>query len=177
MGIPIENYASPFAFEKSAQRRSVFIWAITFKIIALWVGAIFLAPIAKSYHYNVLADSIYSFFGYLCHQISIRSFHIDDEPFAVCARCFGIYFGLFLGAIIYPFIFPFRNTEPLPRIWLFISLAPTTIDFALGFFGIWANTHFSRLVTALIFGVTCMFYIIPALVDIGNAVSNKRTKS
>ncbi|PYS78801.1 MAG: hypothetical protein DMF66_05055, partial [Acidobacteria bacterium] len=43
---------------------------------------------------------------------------------------------------------------------------PTTLDFALGFFGVWENTHLSRFLTALLLGVVSAFYIVPGLVDL-----------
>ena len=43
---------------------------------------------------------------------------------------------------------------------------PTTVDFALGFFGVWENTHASRLLTALPLGVAVAFCAVPGLVDL-----------
>lgn len=40
------------------------------------------------------ADAI----GYaVCHRIDIRSFHLDDRPSPLCARCSGMYLGALLG--------------------------------------------------------------------------------
>ena len=48
-----------------------------------------------------------------------------------------------------------------------LAVLPTTVDFALGFFGIWENTHWSRFLTALVAGAVAAFYIVPGLVDLG----------
>ena len=58
------------------------------------------------------------------------------------------------------------ENEPVRRVWLFLSLVPITIDWSLTAFGIWENTHVTRLVTGLILGAACATFIIPALVDI-----------
>ena len=50
---------------------------------------------------SVIAASIH-FFSYICHQQADRSFHVLGEQFAVCSRCFGVYFGLLLGFAVYP---------------------------------------------------------------------------
>jgi uncharacterized membrane protein len=95
-----------------------------------------------------------------------RSFHLAEHPFAVCSRCFGVYFGLFAGFVVYPLLVKIEKTEPLPRFWLFLAMIPIGIDWTLGVFGIWENTHWSRFITGAILGAACAVFIIPALVEI-----------
>jgi hypothetical protein len=40
------------------------------------------------------------------------------------------------------------------------------VDFALGFFGVWQNTHLSRFLTALLLGAVTAFYVVPGVVDL-----------
>jgi hypothetical protein len=40
------------------------------------------------------------------------------------------------------------------------------IDWSLTFFGIWENTHTSRLLTGLLLGSTAVFYVMPGIVDL-----------
>jgi hypothetical protein len=40
------------------------------------------------------------------------------------------------------------------------------VDFVLGFFGVWENTHASRFLTALPLGVALAFCAVPGLVDL-----------
>jgi hypothetical protein len=47
-----------------------------------------------------------------------------------------------------------------------LAAVPTTIDFALGFSGLWENTHWSRFSTGLLLGAAAAFYVIPGLVDL-----------
>ena len=102
-----------------------------------------------------------------------RSFQLENHSFAVCARCFGVYAGLLFGFLIYPFVRSIEETEPLPRLWLFLALVPMGIDWSLGFFGVWENTHFSRFFTGLILGAACAIFIIPALVELARIFSHK----
>jgi uncharacterized membrane protein len=69
-----------------------------------------------------------------------------------------VYFGLLLGFAIYPFWRNIDEIEPLARFWLFLSLIPISIDWSLTVFGIWENTHLSRLITGLILGLALVNY-------------------
>jgi uncharacterized membrane protein len=131
-------------------------------VIALIVGAPLLAA---SGHYGV-AVAIYRGFSRVCHQISERSFFVEGHPLAVCARCWGLYLGFAIGAVIYPLMRPLQNTESPDRVWLLAAVVPTVIDYGLGFFGILANTHTSRFITASLLGFVSVFYVVPGLIDL-----------
>ena len=115
------------------------------------------------------ARSTAEFFHAVCHQIPERSFQIAGYPLAVCARCTGLYVGGLLGIAAYPMVRPLTRTDAPERVWLVLAVLPTTVDFALGFFGVWENTHWSRFLTALLAGAVAAFYIVPGLVDVGLA--------
>ena len=162
---PAEEYLSvelQQRFRSQAKR----VWIVTFAITFVWVFLIVAAPIFAANSIDSFAKPIYSFFSYICHQKSERSFHIGDHAFAVCSRCFGVYFGILLGLVVYPLWRRIDEIEPLPRFWLFLSLVPIGIDWTLGVTGIWENNHASRLITGLILGFACATYIIPAVVEI-----------
>ena len=175
MKLSAEQYISPYFAEKF-KKRAWTAWSVGFSIVFLWVFVILLAPVAAMNDLTGVSSPVYGFFSYLCHQMPSRSFHLDNHAFAVCSRCFGVYFGLLFGFVIYPFIRPIGETEPLSRIWLFLSLVPITIDWSLGVFGIWDNTHLSRFLTGLILGAACAVFIIPALVELFQLLSVKNKK-
>lgn len=150
-------------------------WSIGLAIVFIWVGLILLAPIAKLNGLTAVSSPLYHFFSFICHQISDRSFHIEGEQFGVCSRCFGVYFGLVVGFVAYPLWRSVAEIEPLPKVWLFLSLIPITIDWSLTIFGIWENTHLSRLITGLILGFACATYIIPSIVEITRNLTRRRT--
>lgn len=161
----IENY-TPQSSAENLRKQAWIAWSVGFVLVFTWVFAILLAPVAEANNLTNISHSIYGFFSYLCHQIDSRSFHIENHSFAVCSRCFGVYFGLLFGFIIYPVLRAVNETEPLSRIWLFLALVPIGVDWTLGVFGIWENTHWSRFVTGLTLGVVCAVFIIPAVVEI-----------
>lgn len=168
----IENYA-PQIVVKPISFQAWAAWGLIFLVALIWVALIVAAPIAEAFSWTGVSQLIYRFFGHLCHQMEWRSFHLESHPLAVCARCFGFYGGFLLGIIIHPLIRSLSDTRPLSRIWLFLALIPMAIDWSLTFFGIWENTHYSRLLTGGIAGATCAFFIIPALVEISFYLSQR----
>jgi len=169
----IENYTSQFAVEKM-RRQALKIWSGFALLAAAWGFLIVLAPFAEASNLTSVSNPIYKFFSFICHQIPDRSIHFHDHVFAVCSRCFGVYFGLFFGFVVYPFLRRIEETEPLPRFWLLLAMIPMAVDWLLGFFEIWENTHLSRLLTGAILGMACAIFIIPALVEIFQLLSTKR---
>lgn len=130
------------------------------------VAFIVAAPILKASGHGQFASTIYSAFSYVCHQIPERSFHLAGHKFGVCSRCTGLYSGIALAAITYPLVRPLNRTDT-PRIfWLILAAMPIAIDFSLGYFNIWHNTHLSRFVTGAILGATTVFYILPGLIEV-----------
>jgi uncharacterized membrane protein len=162
------NYYVPQVGEqaKKSLRASVVLWGAVVFIMLVWMSMIFGAPVAVEKGYSFFAFVIYRAFSNLCHQLPERSFHILGHPFAVCARCTGIYSGLTFGFLIYPLFRSLRHAESLSRIWLLLAPVPTGIDFMLGYAGVWENTHLSRLLTGAVLGIGCAFFIVPGLVDI-----------
>jgi uncharacterized membrane protein len=146
--------------------QAIRVWIGLVSVAAIWVLLIVSAPLLAANSNETIAQPIYNFFSYICHQKPERSLHIADFPFAVCSRCFGVYLGMLLGLIVYPLWRRIDDIEPLPRFWLFLSLIPIGIDWLLGVTGIWENNHATRLITGMILGFTCATYIVPAVVEI-----------
>lgn len=167
---PASSYI-PTEFARRFRPQAFRAWGVTAAIVAVWVFAIVIAPVTSG---SGPGNSIYTFFSYICHQMPERSLHLDGHPLAVCSRCFGVYFGLLAGLLAYPLWRRVDDIEPLPRIWLFLSLIPIGIDWSLTVFGIWENTHLSRFVTGSILGIACATYIVPAVVEIRRNISLRR---
>ncbi len=175
MNLPeaIENYI-PQNFAVKMRRQAFVVWSVFGLLVFAWLFAIVLAPVAEANELTGVSKPIYKFFSFICHQMPERSPHIDEHAFAVCSRCFGVYFGLFFGFLIYPLIRRIEETEPFPRFWLFLAMIPMGVDWSLGFFEIWENTHFSRFLTGAILGTTCGLFIVPALVELFQFLTSKR---
>lgn len=172
MAQPAENYV-PQNFDSRHRRQAVKSWALTTLVVFSWVAVIAAAPLFAAAGSESVSGPIYNFFSYLCHQMPDRSLHLASHQLAVCSRCFGVYFGLFAGLLAYPLWRPIDDIEPLPRIWLFLSLVPIGTDWALTAFDIWENTHASRFVTGLILGFACATYIVPAVVEITRNMTSR----
>ena len=162
-------YASPENYipQQVSHRSQVAIWLVIAAGSLLICAAIIGAPLALSSGNLFWALPLYHAFSLVCHQIPERSFFIAGHPFAVCSRCFGLYAGFALATIAYPLIRSLKKTDAPPRKWLFIAAAPLGIDYALGFFGIWNNTHSSRVITGALLGAVAVFYVMPGLLDLG----------
>ena len=156
----------PIDLRSELRSQAFRVWLIGCGVTLAWVSLIVIAPLAKANGITSVSAPLYTFYSFICHQIPGRSFHIEGEQFGVCSRCFGIYFGLLLGYVIYPLWRKIDEIEPIPRIWLFLSLVPIGVDWSLTVFGIWENTFTSRFITGLLLGVACATYIVPATVEI-----------
>ena len=149
-------------------------WAIGLAVTMLWVGLILVAPLAKANGLVSVSSPLYAFFGYLCHQLDGRSFHVEGEKFGVCSRCFGVYLGIVIAFLAYPFWRRIENIDPLPKFWLFAACVPAAIDWSLTIFGIWENTYLSRVVTGGLLGFACGTFIVPSIVEIARNLALRR---
>lgn len=172
MSEPAENYI-PLSVQAAIRRKAWRVWAIGLSVVFAWALLIIIDPLAKAYGFAGIGSSLDSFYHFVCHRISERSFHIAGEQFGVCSRCSGVYFGLFLGFAIYPLWRQIEEVEPLARFWLFLSLIPIAVDWSLTIFGIWENTQLSRFLTGLVLGIACATYIVPAIVEISRNLTHR----
>ena len=149
---------------------AVAVWVFISLVALAVVAAIIGAPLAQSNGYPTFATWIYETFSYVCHQIPERSFHLAGHKFAVCSRCTGLYSGLAFAALLYPLVRSLKRPDT-PRIfWLFLAAAPLAIDFSLGYFGVWHNTHLSRFATGTLLGSVAVFYILPGLIELSSSI-------
>jgi uncharacterized membrane protein len=152
----------------------IFVWAITATLVLGFVSLVMVAPVARAHGHTLSAFFIYEMFGRVCHQIPERSFQLAGHPLAVCARCTGIYFG-FAGVVLaYPLVRSLNRSDAPARKWLLLAAVPTALDFALGFSGIWKNTHWSRALTGALLGAVAALYVVPGLMDLGHMISERR---
>jgi uncharacterized membrane protein len=147
-------------------RRPLVFWLISAAIVSFLVALIFVAPVAAAGGHPALAEVIYHAFGIFCHQRPDRSYFMEGHKLAVCSRCTGLYAGFAITLLLYPLVRSLRNAANPPRIYLILAAIPLAIDFSLTFFGLWENTHTSRLVTGALLGSVAVFYVMPGIVDV-----------
>lgn len=172
-------YASPENYipQQGSLRILLGTWLIIVLGSLLICAAIIGAPLALGSGHLFWALPIYHAFSLVCHQIPERSFFIAGHQFAVCARCFGLYGGFTLATLLYPLLRSLKKTDAPPRKWLFIAAVPLGIDYALGFFGIWSNTHSSRFITGALLGAVAVFYVMPGLLDLGLRLTGRKPQA
>lgn len=137
--------------------------ALTMLSIAL---LIVVAPLSAAGAHDRVALTIYGAFAVLCHQLPERSYFIAGHKLAVCSRCTGLYAGFVFTMLIYPLVRPLRSVVWPRREWLILAAVPMAIDFSLTFFGVWENTHTSRLLTGILLGSVAVFYVMPGLAEL-----------
>lgn len=168
-------HADNYIPQTGSLRRPLLMWFVVVAISLVFISLIIGAPLALKAGHPFWGLTIYQAFSYVCHQIPERSFFLAGHQFAVCSRCTGLYGGFAVAAIIYPVVRSLRQTEAPARKWLFIAAAPLAIDFALGYFGIWDNTHTSRVATGALLGAVSVFYVMPGLMEL--SLREWRTKA
>ena len=147
-------------------RRPLVFWAVSAATVTILVMLVVVAPLVAASGHGELAQVVYRAYGVLCHQLPERSYFIDGHKLAVCSRCTGVYAGFAFTLLLYPLIRSLRTTTSPPRSWLLLAAVPLGIDFSLTFFGIWENTHTSRLLTGALLGSVAVFYAMPGLMDL-----------
>jgi uncharacterized membrane protein len=165
----------PSSLIPSSSLRCLIVWASVATLALLFASLIVIAPLALAHGHDFTALVIYKSFSRFCHQIPERSFYLDGHPFAVCARCTGIYFGFAFGALLYPLVRSLKRSDAPARLWLVVALVPTALDFALDFFGILKNTHLTRSATGALLGAVTAFYVVPGLVDLSRMSFERST--
>jgi len=154
-------------------RVAMYVWVGLAALSLLIVAMIVAAPLAAWRADARLSSFIYATFSYVCHQLPERSFHFAGHKLGVCSRCTGIYAGFAFSVLLYPLARPLHTTQAPSRIWLILAALPLAVDFGLGYFNIWSNTHASRFITGALFSSVTVLYIMPGLVDLGSAIARR----
>jgi uncharacterized membrane protein len=165
----ISEYVPQLAHDEESarrRRRARGAWGVAAGSAAVLVALIVGAPLLEAGGLQAAAGAAYGAFALVCHQLDERSFHLAGFKLAVCARCLGLYAGVLLGALAYPLARPVVRRDLPARGWLIAAAVPTSLDFALGFFQVWENTHASRFLTASLLGAVVAFYLVPGAVDV-----------
>jgi uncharacterized membrane protein len=102
-------------------------------------------------------------FSNACHQIPERSFFLFGEPFAVCARCYGVYAGYAAGTAGWFLIRKKRMSQTLRPAVFAACLAPAAADFALSHLGLVESSNLFRMITGFTAGAAVPFFLLPGV--------------
>jgi uncharacterized membrane protein len=101
----------------------------------------------------------------LCHQIAERSPALFGHPFAVCARCFGLYAGGAVGLTLALGLLARGRLRPRASL-LVLSFAPMAIDVALPWIGWPGLSNAPRLLLALPAGLVAGLVLAVGVADL-----------
>ena len=158
----------PYSFRMKSITRYKITYSLLLTFTIVWCFLFIITPSLydSTTTWKRVGALTWLFFGLTCHQIPERSFHLFGHPFAVCARCTGIYFGFLLSVIIYP-IFKKWGRHKLPSWkWLFWAALPAGLEFILSKLGILDTGLILKSVSGIIIGGTVAFFIVPAIYDL-----------
>jgi uncharacterized membrane protein len=103
-------------------------------------------------------------FSGVCHQLPARTPHVDGVPFAVCFRCYGIYWGILLAALLYPVLR--RRLGSMDRVAPLVlvgSLVPAGVDWVLELVGLVPGSQAVRVVTGAVFGLAAGYFLVSGI--------------
>ena len=144
-------------------------------LVAVWLGFSFSASIFPD---NITVQLITKYiYGQTCHQITERSFCIDNKSMHICSRCFGIYFGLFTGLILFSLkkIFTLLDKQKYIGtsyiLWLFII--PFIIDIFLSKLSIYDSGNVIRFISGFLLLIPLSFLITSSLSDLSKEIIHR----
>lgn len=170
MFAPADSYVPQCVPRSRAGRGPLVVWAIVAGIAISLFCLIVAAPLLMAHGHTASGLVIYDGFGKLCHQLPERSLHLEGNKLAVCSRCLGLYAGFALSVLLYPLARSLNRVDTPRRLWLLLAVLPIAVDWTLGFFGLWANTHLSRFMTGALFSAVAAVYVLPGLIDLSQSV-------
>lgn len=137
--------------------------------IAFWASlAIIALATVPPFVGEGVRGAIMAAFSGVCHQLPSRSPHVDGVPFAVCFRCYGIYWGFPVAALLFPALH--RRLAQLDRrapLVLAGSLVPAGVDWLLELSGVVPGTAGVRALTGVVFGLAAGYYLVAAVTRVG----------
>lgn len=144
----------------------------------LWTAGIVVVPIVQGTGdatAETAAGLTRLLYSPVCHQMPDRSLIVAGQPFAVCARCTGLYLG---GAAALALMALGYGTLRVPgRRWLLAAVAPTVIDFGMGHLTGISLPNLARLVVALPAGLMLGGYLAIGVADLGRSWARRSERA
>ncbi len=135
-------------------------------LAAVFCCGVVLAPLLE--HLGSPAGSLLRMaYGPACHQMPERCLDLGFGPWAVCARCAGLYVGGLTGVLFA--VFSGRRFRP-PLSWVVVALVPSLVDFTLALTGLPSLSNWPRFLVALGPGVLVGLLLTDAIGDMVAAV-------
>lgn len=143
-------------------RRDVIGWVVTVFVTVVVLGLV----MAPAFVGDGVRHVIMAGFSGVCHQIPLRSPHVNGIQLAVCDRCLGIYTALAAAAIVFP-VLNLRDAVRRKAKYLIVAAVFIPgLDWAGDVAGVWANTPTSRLLTGAVFGSIAGYMLTGAVIGL-----------
>jgi|GEM_PF-285350 len=123
-----------------------------------------------------IAGIITLFFAPICHQSAERSFHLMNHPFAVCARCTGIYGGFLAGVLLYPALNKWKKDATPSRGILIGAILLSGLEILLSRISLIPAGPLPRVLTGFILGSVMAFYVIPTVFELAKIQKGAKPK-
>ncbi len=150
------------------------LWGGLVLFVLFWLAVMVVPPLIGD---GVLAEAVRQAYAPFCHQDPVRSFRLNDAPMAGCSRCFALGLGALAALLIALLAGRVGRSGALP-LWVpLAAAAPMTIDFGLGFLGLWPNTFTSRAVTGMLAGGFVAAYVLTICTDGLAKKANSRSEA
>ncbi len=180
MGITREQLLESLTLELRKKNRLTYLSFLGFAPLLLWVLLLFLTPFTQPPHtiylgnegkvslmdnagyinrhiHNAVVRVVYLSGDFMCHQHANRSFFINGNQMAYCARCTGIFLGLAFGALIGS-LFRVRLGFSL----YILTIVPLALDGFAQLITPYESSNFMRLLTGTLVGAftSLVFYYV-----------------
>ena len=106
-------------------------------------------------------------FSEICHQIPVRSPHIQGVQLAVCDRCFGMYAALAAAPFLALSLRPWNSwIQRQAKFLVAASLIVPATDWSSDIVGLWTSTPWSRALTGAVFGCVAGYFLVCAIISL-----------
>jgi uncharacterized membrane protein len=127
-------------------------WALSVAI-GLWVTALLAAP-----------GWLFPAGGFICHQRPERSFIVNGNQMAVCARCAGLYAGAALAVPLALLIASPLASHRARRL-VVVAALPTAVTWTLEFAGLAHFSNLARFIGALPLGFVASWLVLGIMTE------------
>ncbi|GAB4415104.1 MAG: hypothetical protein Kow00123_28110 [Anaerolineales bacterium] len=137
--------------------------AVANVLAAIYAGLPVLSPYLKARGLELAGQLIFVAYRVACHQRPERSFFLFGYQMAYCQRDTATYTTVVLAGLAYALLRP--RVKPLPLWGAALLVLPLAVDGTGQFFGLWASTWVSRVITGTLFGIALVWLVYPRIDD------------
>jgi uncharacterized membrane protein len=149
--------------------------AIYNSLLIIFIGGAFLGPILAYFGNNAAEAWLLHTYHGLCDQVPSHSYYLFGHQVCLCERCLAIYTTFLLGGLALAVVPRLRkNVRSLDwRLWLLL-IVPMALDGGTQLFGWRESDLFLRTLTGFLFGLGCVWFVLPRIEEIARDLVPQR---